>query len=99
MAKLLDETNVKVAVFTGQLDLIVATPGTVEWINRLDWAGLSGYLKAKRTSIVVDKYIEGYQRKNLNFAVYWANRAGHMVPADNPAFMDYVLTETTGVQA
>lgn len=97
MAKLLDETDVKVAVFTGQLDLIVATPGTVEWINRLNWTGLSGYLTAKRTSIVVEKYIEGYQRKNKNFAVYWANRAGHMVPNDNPAFMDYVLAETTGV--
>ncbi|XP_063701657.1 retinoid-inducible serine carboxypeptidase-like [Culicoides brevitarsis] len=96
LAKLLDETDVKVAVFTGQLDLIVATPGTVEWINRLDWSGHDGYLKAKRTSIVVNKYIEGYQRKNKNFAVYWANRAGHMVPADNPAFMDYVLHQTIG---
>lgn len=93
---MLDETDIKVAVFTGQLDLIVATPGTVEWINRLKWNGLNDYLKAKRTSIIVDKYIEGYQRVHKNFGVYWANRAGHMVPADNPKFMDYVLTKTTG---
>lgn len=97
MAKLLDETHVKVAVFTGQLDLIVATPGTVEWMNRLEWKGLDGYLRAKRTSIVVNKYIEGYQKKYLTLGMYWANRAGHMVPADNPAFMDHVLTEMTGV--
>lgn len=96
VAKLLDETDVKVAVFTGQLDVIVATPGTVEWINRLPWKGLEEYKKAERTAVIVDGYIEAYLRQHGNFYVYWFNRAGHMTPADNPKAMDVVLKEMAG---
>lgn len=32
---LLNETSVDVSIITGQLDLIVATPGTLNWVNRI----------------------------------------------------------------
>lgn len=96
VAKLLDETDVKVAVFSGQLDVIVATPGTIEWVNRLQWKGLDAYKKAVRTSITVDGFIEAYLRQHGNLYVYWFNRAGHMTPADNPKAMDAVLKAMAG---
>jgi serine carboxypeptidase 1 len=37
--KVLNETSVKVNVYTGQLDLICSTPGTIAWINRMNWSG------------------------------------------------------------
>lgn len=37
--KVLNETDVKVNVYTGQLDLICSTPGTIAWINRMYWSG------------------------------------------------------------
>lgn len=37
--KVLNETSVKVNVYTGQLDLICSTPGTIAWINRMYWSG------------------------------------------------------------
>lgn len=96
VAKLLDETDVKVVVFSGQLDVIVATPGTIEWVNNLPWKGLDDYKKAERTSVAVDGYIEAYLRQHGNLYVYWLNRAGHMSPADNPKAMDCVLKEIAG---
>jgi len=96
--QLLDETDIKVGVITGQLDLSVANPSTVKWVNQLKWKGLSRYLSASRTSVTVGNYIEGYQRKYRNFGLYWVNRAGHTVPPENPKFMDYVLTEMTGIK-
>jgi len=96
VARLLDETQVKVIVFTGQLDLIVATPGTVAWINNMQWSGLESYKNSRRETIVVDGYIEGYLRKHENFYVYWINRAGHMSPADNPKLLDVVLKDIAG---
>lgn len=37
--KVLNETSVKVIVYSGQLDLICSTPGTIAWINRMNWSG------------------------------------------------------------
>lgn len=92
----MDETDIKVVVFSGQLDLIVATPGTVEWVNNMQWSGLEDYRESPRHSIVVDGYIEAYLRQHKNFYMYWINRAGHMSPYDNPKALDVVLKEVAG---
>lgn len=75
--------------------MIVATPGTINWVDRLRWKGLDGYNAAKRNGVGVDNILEGYQKKYDNFSVYWVNRSGHMVPADNPAAMSYILRAVT----
>lgn len=95
MEKLLNETSIEVNIITGQLDLIVATPGTVEWVNKVKWAKASKYATSKRRIIGVNNVLEGYYRKQDKFALYWINRAGHMVPVDNPAAMDFVLRRVT----
>jgi len=93
--KLLNETSIEVNIITGQLDLIVATPGTVAWVNKVNWPGKAGYVSSKREYIGVNNVIEGYYKRFNKFALYWANRAGHMVPFDNPAAMDYILRTVT----
>lgn len=93
--RVLNETDIKVAVFSGQLDLIVDTPGTVDWVEKLNWKGKDGWLSSTRRPLVKNWIIEGFVKKYNNFALYWVNRAGHMVPADNPAGMDAVLRELT----
>lgn len=79
------------AVYSGQLDLIVDTPGTYDWVERLKWEGKSGWDNAYRRSLVANGVIEGYKKEYGNFGMYWVNRAGHMVPADNPAAMNEIL--------
>ncbi|XP_067624265.1 retinoid-inducible serine carboxypeptidase-like [Eurosta solidaginis] len=93
--KLLNYTNLKVGVYSGQLDLICATPGTVNWVNKMQWSYKSEYTAAPRIAINVNRVLEGYERSAGNFTMLWINRAGHMVPEDNPAGMSYILRKYT----
>ncbi|XP_005186527.1 retinoid-inducible serine carboxypeptidase [Musca domestica] len=93
--ELLDHTPLRVSVFSGQLDLICATPGTVNWIEKMRWSYRNEYLNAPRLGISVDRVLEGYEKTVGNFSMFWINRAGHMVPADNPAGMSHILKKIT----
>ncbi|XP_071446632.1 retinoid-inducible serine carboxypeptidase-like [Hetaerina americana] len=93
--QLLDNTDLKVSVITGQLDLIVDTPGTMNWINNLQWSGIGRWQSASRNPLVAGGYIEGFTKKYDQFAVYWVLRAGHMVPTDNPIGGIEVLRQIT----
>lgn len=93
--KVLNETSVKVVVYNGQLDLICSTPGTIEWVNRMNWYGKDKYASAPRTGISVNGNLEGYLRKYGKFSMYWLNRAGHMAPRDNPRITSIMMRETT----
>jgi serine carboxypeptidase 1 len=68
---LLHNTSVQVVVYSGQLDLICATPGTVEWINNMKWRDISKYKQASRDGIGVNNVLEGYSRRYGNFSMYW----------------------------
>ncbi|KAI4476395.1 hypothetical protein M0804_013605 [Polistes exclamans] len=76
---LLNETNINVFVYTGQMDLVVDIPGTVLWIDNMHWINSYNWHNAKRVSLVSDHIIEGYSKHYDNFGLYWVNRAGHMV--------------------
>lgn len=93
--KLLNETSVQVNIISGQLDLIVATPGTVKWVKKMHWHGAKEYKEAKREAIAIDNILEGYYKTQGNFTFYWINRAGHMVPLDNPKAMNFLLQKIT----
>jgi serine carboxypeptidase 1 len=70
---LLNSTTVKVVVYSGQLDLICATPGTIEWVNRMKWYGAKDYANAPRNGIGVNNILEGYSRQYGNFSMYWVS--------------------------
>ncbi|KAG9434537.1 retinoid-inducible serine carboxypeptidase [Apis mellifera carnica] len=94
--ELLSETDLKVAVITGHMDLIVDTPGTLNWVEKMNWKNANLWHYSPRYPIVVQEIIEGYEKSYGNFAMYWVNRAGHMVPKDNPAAMGRILQKFTG---
>nr|AYV99579.1 venom polypeptide [Dolopus genitalis] len=93
--ELLNKTDINVNVFSGHLDLICATPGTINWVDRLRWHSWQQYYNAPRRTISVNGVLEGYFKQGGRFAMYWVNRAGHMVPNDNPAAMSFILKKTT----
>ncbi|XP_012341187.1 retinoid-inducible serine carboxypeptidase-like isoform X1 [Apis florea] len=93
--ELLDKTDIKVAVITGHMDLIVDTPGTLKWVEKMNWKDANLWHYASRYPLVVQEIIEGYEKSYGNFAMYWVNRAGHMVPKDNPAAMARILQKLT----
>lgn len=71
--ELLNNSTVKVVVYSGQLDLICATPGTIEWVNKMNWHGSKDYLAAKRNGIGINNILEGYSRQHGNFSMYWVS--------------------------
>uniref|UniRef100_A0A182JYW3 Carboxypeptidase n=1 Tax=Anopheles christyi TaxID=43041 RepID=A0A182JYW3_9DIPT len=98
MELLLNNTSLDVVIITGQLDLIVATPGNVRWIEKIQWSGRNSYLQSPRNAVGQHGVLEGYEKSYGKLAVYWALRAGHMVPADNPILMDYILQKHVPVK-
>ncbi|XP_017061160.1 LOW QUALITY PROTEIN: retinoid-inducible serine carboxypeptidase [Drosophila ficusphila] len=91
VTRLLEETPIKVGIFSGTLDLLCATPGTVNWINRLKWSRRSEYARAHRTAFRIDGMLEGYEKHGGRLSMFWVLRAGHLVQQDNPAAMAYIL--------
>lgn len=81
VSKLLD-TGIKVVVYSGQLDLIVNTMGTEQWIKQLEWSSLEDFNKSPRKPWLCNNKMAGYVKKYKNFSFYWIMKAGHMVPAD-----------------
>jgi len=57
----------------------------------MEWNNKKAYLSAPRVGITVDRVLEGYEKTAGNFSMFWVNRSGHMVPADNPQAMSHIL--------
>ncbi|XP_077980276.1 retinoid-inducible serine carboxypeptidase-like [Glandiceps talaboti] len=97
--QLLSTTNLSVVVYNGQLDLIVDTPGTEAWIQKLQWDGLSGFNKSRRKPLYVTgkpgdtaAFVKSYDA----FTFYWILKAGHMVPADAGEMALEMMSMVTG---
>ncbi|XP_030841632.1 retinoid-inducible serine carboxypeptidase [Strongylocentrotus purpuratus] len=82
---LITNSDLRVIVYNGQLDLICDTPGTELWVQKLTWPGLvhfnsttwtPEYVKSKQGDTAY--FYKSYE----NFAFFWIMKAGHMVPAD-----------------
>ncbi|XP_028162281.1 retinoid-inducible serine carboxypeptidase-like isoform X2 [Ostrinia furnacalis] len=93
--KLLNETDIIVTKYNGNLDLICDTPGQILWVDRLKWDGAEGYKNAPRNPIWEDNKLQGYYKSYGNFRFFWINVAGHSVPRDNPAGSRAFLRDMT----
>lgn len=77
--------SIPVIPYSGNLDLICCTPGTLNWINQLEWDGLAEWNASPRKTLKVDNMIVGFKQHSSKLHLYNIMDAGHMVPADNPA--------------
>ncbi|XP_026315470.1 retinoid-inducible serine carboxypeptidase-like [Hyposmocoma kahamanoa] len=93
--KLLNETNIILTKYNGNLDLICSTPGQILWVDRLKWHGAENYKNAERKPIWENDRLEGYYQAYENFRFFWINVAGHSVPRDNPAGTRAFLRDMT----
>ncbi|XP_011686912.1 PREDICTED: retinoid-inducible serine carboxypeptidase-like [Wasmannia auropunctata] len=93
--RLLNETDLNVFVYNGHMDLIVDTPGTLLWVEKLKWKNADTWKNSARRPLLVDDIVEGYIKAKDNFRMYWVNRAGHMVPKDNPTAQKIILQDLT----
>lgn len=80
---LLNRTNLKVVVYTGQLDLIVDTLGTLNWVRSLKWPYINEFSRLNKKFLMGNQgQLFGYKKSYKNFQFYWILKAGHMVPSD-----------------
>ena len=84
--EILKTSNVDVIVYSGQLDAICNTAGTLRWIQRLTWPGLEEYNQAERKIVAnphnhePEMFVKSYDHLKM----YWILNAGHVVPVDVP---------------
>ncbi|CAH2263463.1 jg13914 [Pararge aegeria aegeria] len=93
--KLLNETNIILMKYNGNLDLICDTPGQLLWVDRLKWSGAEEFRNTERRPIWENDKLEGYYKSFGNFRFFWINVAGHSVPRDNPAGANAFLRDMT----
>ena len=84
--EILKTSNIDVIVYSGQLDVICSTSGTLRWIQRLKWPGLEEYNKVERKTLVnpLTQKPEMFVKSYNHLKMYWVLNAGHVVPADVP---------------
>ncbi|CAH2108103.1 unnamed protein product [Euphydryas editha] len=88
---ILENTNLTVTIYNGNLDAVSNTPGQLEWINNLTWSGQTQFLDATRQTLVINSLVEGYFRESERLRFYWINVAGQLVPLDNSLAIRRVL--------
>lgn len=93
---LLNNTDVLVVKYNGNMDLICGTLGQKYWVEQMTWAQVEEYKVAPREPIWVNNLLEGYVKKAGNFKFYWVNVAGHSAPLDNPAAIGIMLEDMSG---
>ena len=84
--------NYSVMIYNGQLDIIIAVPLTMEWVNQLNWINADELRRASRIVWKVtdtDPEVAGYIKtaNNNRFFLATIRNAGHMVPYDQPRAM------------
>ncbi|XP_048882335.1 LOW QUALITY PROTEIN: probable serine carboxypeptidase CPVL [Brienomyrus brachyistius] len=85
LAVLMD--NYRVLIYSGQLDVIVATPLTERFLPTVAWKGAEEYSKAERLSWRIqpkDREVAGYVRQVGEFFQVVVRGGGHILPYDQP---------------
>ncbi|KAJ9584274.1 hypothetical protein L9F63_021396 [Diploptera punctata] len=82
--EILLDNNYRILIYSGQLDIIVAYPLSLGYLQALEWNGANAYKTAARNQWHVDGEIAGYSKTVGNFTELLVRDAGHMVPTDQP---------------
>ena len=95
---LLKNSDLDIVVYQGQLDVVCNTAGTLGWIRRLTWPGLSGFRSAKRQTLYHPdtKAPQMFVKNYGHLTMYWVLDSGHVVPADAPDAALRILEATVG---
>ncbi|CAH1183826.1 unnamed protein product [Phaedon cochleariae] len=88
-------SNYRVLIYNGQLDIIVAYPLTVNFLQNLQFSGADQYKMAARYQWRVGKDLAGYVKVAGNLTEILVRDAGHMVPADQPQWAFDLISRFT----
>ncbi len=77
--------NIKVLIYNGQDDFVVNTAGVLQYLNSLGWEGIAAWKRAKREKWTIYNQVKGWAKVSGNLWFVLVNKAGHLVPTDQPA--------------
>lgn len=87
--------NYRVLIYNGQLDIIVAYPLTINYLQNLNFNGADEYKKAQRYKWYVGEDLAGYVKTAGKLTEILVRDAGHMVPTDQPQWACDLITRFT----
>ena len=76
--------NIPVLVYNGQDDLIVQTPGTMKWLDEINFDKADEFRSKLFSPWKVNGQIAGSMKSAGNLELRIVNNAGHLVPMDRP---------------
>lgn len=106
LTDLLDTGRYRVLFYSGQLDIIVPFPGTVNAARSLRWSGAENFRNASRTAWRVPGTktcgnltnvadVAGYATTYGPLTVLMVRNAGHLVPYDQPVWAHDLIVRFT----
>jgi vitellogenic carboxypeptidase-like protein len=84
--------KVRTLVYNGQNDVVVNTPGVLQYLNGLSWHGASQWKRKQKTPWRIGGVVKGWAKVHDNLWFVLVNGAGHMVPTDQP-LASYAMME------
>ncbi|CAH1179180.1 unnamed protein product [Phaedon cochleariae] len=88
-------SHYRILFYNGQLDIIVAYPMMVEYLQALNFSSAEEYKVANRYQWYVGDDLAGYVKYAGNLTEVLVRNAGHMVPADQPVWASDLITKFT----
>ncbi|RZF34689.1 hypothetical protein LSTR_LSTR002771 [Laodelphax striatellus] len=87
--------NYRVLFYSGQMDIIVAYPLSVNLFENLSHSRSDEYKNATRRPWMVEEELAGYIKQAGNFTEVLVRNAGHMVPSDQPEWAYKLISDFT----
>lgn len=87
---MLNNTDIKVIVYGGQLDVNVPLMGIQELLDVLNWSGSHGFREAEKSLFFSDtnsnstRTSKVFKKEHENLSLFSFTNAGHFVPIDQP---------------
>ena len=84
--EVLKSSDIEVIVYSGQVDWICNTSGTLRWMQKLTWEGKKEFDKAERKLLTNPETdaAEMFVKSSGQLKMYWVLNSGHAVPVDVP---------------
>lgn len=76
--------RIKVLVYNGQEDYVVNTAGVLNYLNSVKWEYIANWKRARKEVWRINNQIRGWAKTYGNLWFVLVNRAGHLVPTDQP---------------
>nr|CAH7760301.1 unnamed protein product [Callosobruchus chinensis] len=87
--------NYRVLLYTGQLDIILAYPLTLNFLKNVEFNDIQEYRKAERKTWYVGDDVAGYSKSGGKFTEVLVRKAGHIVTVDQPKWAEDLTNRFT----